>query len=72
MWTLLVAALLVSLVVNVYSQKVADPSIAKQVQCITDAITEQNLDILHDCGDFADFTPNVDLINVDLTINVRW
>ena len=57
MRTLLVAALLVSLVANVYSQQVPDPPTAEQLQCITDASTEQALDIVRDCG-------NADLTNV--------
>ena len=47
MRTLLVAALLLSLVASIYSQ--AEPT-ADQLQCITDASTAQALDILNDCG----------------------
>ena len=54
MRTLLVAALLVSLVANVYSQQIPDPPSAEQLQCITSASTEQTQDIARDCGN-ADF-----------------
>ena len=56
MRTLLVAALLLSLVASIYSQAVPDAPTADQLQCITDASTAQALDIVNDCGntDLAD------------------
>ena len=50
MKTLMVAALLLSLVANIYSQAVPDVPTADQLQCITDASTAQALDIARDCG----------------------
>ena len=57
MRTPLFAALLLSLVASIYSQQVPDSPTSDQLQCITDASTDQALDILSDCA-------NADLSNV--------
>ena len=61
MRTLLVAALLLSLVASIYSQAVPVPT-SEQLQCITDASTAQALDIANDCG-------SADLSNVRMYHN---
>ena len=51
MQTLLVAALLLSLVASIYSQRqVPDQPTADQLQCLSDASANQVQDILDDCG----------------------
>ena len=49
MRTLLIAALLLSLVASIYSQAVPVPT-SEQLQCITDASSAQEADLANICG----------------------
>ena len=64
MRTLLVAALLLSLVASIYSQDTPDPPSAEQLMCITTANQEQLQSILDDCAS-ADLTDVRNYVSID-------